>query len=86
LADDKQQQYRPQESPPNEHINDGAGDAVDTLRGFLMMFYALLTDLPKLLKAALEAVREGQARASLLSIRRLITTWIMAWLVSHNRS
>jgi hypothetical protein len=35
---------------------------------------------------SLEAVREGQARASLLSIRRLITAWIMAWLVSHNRS
>jgi IS5 family transposase len=34
----------------------------------------------------LEAVREGQARASLLSIRRLITAWIMAWLLSRNRS
>jgi hypothetical protein len=29
---------------------------------------------------------KGQARASLLNIRRLITAWIMAWLLSHNRS
>jgi hypothetical protein len=27
-----------------------------------------------------------QTRTSLLSIRRLITAWIIAWLVLHNRS
>jgi hypothetical protein len=32
-AVDDSWQYRPQETPANSHIQDGAGDAVGTLRG-----------------------------------------------------
>jgi hypothetical protein len=40
-AGNNQQQYRPQESPANRRITNGAGDAVGTLRGAKIVSFGI---------------------------------------------